>query len=650
VDKLVTVAPAVEAEPAPSRATAGSIEAAHRSRGVVSLALLAVGVVFGDIGTSPIYAFKACFDASMGVSLTRPNVFGVVSLIAWALTLTVSVKYVAFIMRADNHGEGGILALLALIRGGPGGGTSRTVRVLIAFGLFGAALLYGDGIITPAISVLSAIEGVGVATPHLHGLAVPLSVVILVALFAAQRYGTHRVGGVFGPVMVLWFLVIGGLGAAEIVHAPAILAALSPTYAIAFFAEHGLHGMVILGAVVLAVTGAEALYADMGYFGRRPIRVAWFALVFPTLILNYAGQGALLLRDPAALENPFFRLTSHGMIVPLVVLATAATIIASQALISGAFALTNQAVQLGYCPRLDIRHTAPESEQIYVPSVNRALMIGCVVLVLAFRSSDALGAAYGIAVTGTMAITSVLFVRIAHTEWHWPPAVAFGLGAAFLVVDLAFLAANALKINHGGWVPILIALVIWRLMTTWAWGRAILIGLRRAGSVPIEALFARLDREPVARVPGTAVFLTSHPDGAPRILIKAIDSLHVLQEQVVLVNVVNEERPDVPAAERVSITAGSHGFFRVTAHYGFLEQPNLPAVLRACRPAGIALVPAEAVYFVNGETLVLQRDRNPFRRWRKALFTVMVRNARNAPDFFGLPPDQVIEFGQAVTI
>jgi KUP system potassium uptake protein len=612
---------------------------------------MAIGVVFGDIGTSPIYAFKACFAPELGIALTPANIYGAVSLILWALTLTVSIKYVAFIMRADNRGEGGILALLALIRDGrTREAMPRSVAVLVSLGLFGAALLYGDGMITPAISVLSAVEGLGVATPNFASLAVPISVIILLLLFAAQKYGTHRVGSVFGPIMVVWFVAISALGVAGIAQAPRILAAVSPGYAVQFFVHNGIHGAVILGAVVLAVTGAEALYADMGYFGRRPIRLAWFALVFPSLLLNYAGQGALLLRNPSAIDNPFYHLTPHILIIPLVILATAATIIASQALISGAFALTNQAVQLGFCPKLAILHTAPESEQIYVPSVNTVLTIGCVLLVIGFRSSDALGAAYGIAVTGTMVITTILFVRIARTQWRWPVLAAYGLGAVFSVVDLSFLGANLLKVRYGGWVPLGIGVVLWALMATWNWGRELLNLLRRKGSVPLDYFFARLDRDQVPRVSGTAIYLTSHTDGVPRVLVRGLEVMHVLHKEIVLLDVDNQERPDVPLSERVTVVHCPHGFYRVAVHYGFMQQPDISSAIAECRPDGIALSGTDIVYFVNAERLTLRHERNPLRWWRKRLFAVLLRNARSSPAFFRLPSNQVVEFVQDVTI
>ncbi len=609
---------------------------------MASLGLIAVGVVFGDIGTSPIYAFRAAFAPEYALSPTPATVLGLISLIVWALTLTVSIKYVAFIMRADNRGEGGILALLALV-------PRRSWR-LISLGLFGAALLYGDGIITPAISVLSAVEGLGVASPELAHLSVPISVIILFALFAVQRYGTHRVGRIFGPVMVLWFLTIAVLGLTEIVRAPRILAALDPLYAWRFLQAHGLRGLTVLGAVVLAVTGAEALYADMGFFGKRPIRMAWFGLVFPALVLNYAGQGALVLRSPASIEGPFYLLAPATLRFPLVFLATAATVIASQALISGVFALTNQTVQLGFSPRFDIVHTAPESKHVYVPAMNRVMMLGCLLLVITFRSSQALGAAYGIAVTGTMVITTVLFADIARHRWRWSRTRVFGVAGVFLVVDLAFLGANTLKIAHGGWVPLAIGVAIWTLMTTWAWGRGRLLARRTRAKVPLTEFLGTLARTPIPRVPGTVVYLTSHPDGVPRSLTHLVSVLNVLQKQVVLVCVDFQQQPHVPEFERVEVERFAEGFFRVTVAYGFLEQPDLPAALRACRPFGLELLGAPITYVVTGERLVPPHDRNPIVLWRKRLFAVLVRNSRSAPDFFNLPLNQVIEVGQEVPL
>jgi KUP system potassium uptake protein len=612
------------------------------------LALVALGVVYGDIGTSPIYALKACFSREYGLAPTALNVYGVVSLIIWALTITVSIKYVAVIMRADNHGEGGILALLAIIRGDRDAPRTRRRVALVGLALFGAALLYGDGVITPAISVLSAVEGLHVASPRFVGLSVPVSAVILFALFAVQRYGVHRVGSVFGPVMLVWFLTIAGFGAMEVAQSPMILRAIDPSYAVQFFLAHGAHGFVILGGVVLAVTGAEALYADMGYFGASPIRWGWFCLVFPSLLLNYAGQGALILHDPAAVANPFFLLAPRAALYGYVALATIATIIASQALISGVFVLTNQSIQLGYAPRLTVVHTSPTSEHVYLPAINRVLMLGCLLLVVTFRSSDALGAAYGIAVTGTMAITTVLFYSIARTQWGWSRTRAVPLCAVFLVVDGAFLASNALKIAHDGWVPLAIAAAVWILMTTWAWGRERLVAFRRRNAVPLADLFTRLEQEHIPRVPGTAVFLTSHPDGAPRVLMRQLDYAPVLASHVVLLRIVFEEQPWVRGAQRIEITPLSQGFVRVVTRVGFLQEPDLSAVLAECRLEHVALAAADTVFYMNSERLVPTPERNPLLRWRKALFGVLLRNSRSAPDFFGLPADRVVEIGEKV--
>ncbi len=611
-----------------------------------------MGVVYGDIGTSPIYGFKACFASEYGIAPTPANVYGMVSLVAWALTIVVSIKYVVVIMRADNHGEGGILALLALLRGGRTRATmGGRLKTLLGLGLFGAALLYGDGVITPAISVLSAVEGLGVAAPELAHLAVPVSVVILVALFAAQRFGTARVGGFFGPVMLVWFLAIATTGAMSIAQAPHILLALNPWYAVRFFIDHGFLGFAVLGAVVLAVTGAEALYADMGFFGKEPIRLAWFGLVFPALVLNYAGQGALILRDPHAVTNPFFLVAPRAMLFPYVALATVATIIASQALISGVFALTSQAIALGYIPRITVRHTGAESQQVYLPGANRALMLGCVLLVLAFRSSAALGTAYGVAVSGTMALTTVLFFAIARTRWKWSLTRAGIVAGLFLLVDGAFAAANVFKIGRGGWVPLVVAVVIWVLMTTWARGRETLLAMRRQATVPLEDFFERVEREHVPRMPGTAVFMTSHPDRAPRVLARQLDHTRVLPKDVVLVHIAFEEIPRIGDPRRLEVARLDHGFYAVTAHYGFLEEPQIGHVMAQCRLNGSIPVDLhDTTYYIDGERLIPGRDHNPLRRWRKALFRFLVRNSRSAIDFFALPPDQVVELGGQVVI
>ncbi|HEX2722222.1 MAG TPA: KUP/HAK/KT family potassium transporter, partial [Gemmatimonadaceae bacterium] len=492
-------------------------EARPEGKRLRQLTLVALGVVYGDIGTSPLYALRECFKPEYGLNASPANVYGVLSLVVWSLILVVSVKYLIFILRADNRGEGGVLALLALILQQQRRERDQSRKqIIIVLGLCGAALLYGDGVITPAISVLGAMEGLEVITPKLTFLVVPLSVIILFSLFLVQKIGTHKVGRVFGPIMCVWFITIAVLGLYELSSAPSILLAVNPLYAIDFFRAHGFAAFVLLGAVVLVVTGGEALYADMGHFGARPIRMAWFYLVLPALLLNYFGQGALILRDPPAAANPFFMLAPRMLLYPLVVLATAAAIIASQALISGAFSLTQQAVQLGYIPRVNIVHTSrTEHGQIYIPEVNRALMIGCLLVVLGFRSTSALGAAYGIAVTGTMAITTILFYMLARTQWNWSVGYAGGLCAFFLTIDLAFLGSNALKILHGGWVPIAIGIAIFTLMTTWHTGRQGVTKILRKSSFAMDAFLADVEKRQPVRVKGTAVFLTSDSDGAP---------------------------------------------------------------------------------------------------------------------------------------
>ena len=644
-DRVVT-RPGVAARPSlPLRA--------HRP-GTPPLALLsltALGVVYGDIGTSPLYALKACFSPAYGLQPTPGNVYGLLSLIVWSLTLVVSVKYIVFIMRADNHGEGGILALLALIRQQRARlATRRRMPLFVALGLIGAALLYGDGVITPAISVLSAVEGLKIAAPALGHVVLPSSCAILVLLFVIQRRGTARVGGIFGPLMLVWFIVIGVLGAAEVARTPAVLLALNPWHGLTFLAEHGTRGLLALGAVVLAVTGAEALYADMGHFGTRPIRVAWFALVFPALLLNYFGQGALLLRSPAAVANPFYLMAPAVFLYPLVLLATLATIVASQALISGAFSLTQQAMQLGYAPRMRVVHTsAVEAGQIYIPTVNTALMVACLCLVVGFRSSDRLAAAYGIAVTGTMAITSVLFYVIARSYWHWSPARAGALTALFLAVDLAFLGTNLLKVVEGGWVPVAIAAGVYTLLSTWGVGRRSLLEIRRKATLPLEVLVRHLEADLVARVPGTAVFLTGHARGAPDVLLLLLKHMKALQREVVLLSLAPVDVPEVPVAERVSVERLPHGFARLRVRTGFMQTPRPDDVLASVRPEGIATSPSETTYFLAREHL-LPTGSARMARWRKRLFIFMARNAHPAADFFDLPLNRVVELGLQVEL
>jgi KUP system potassium uptake protein len=630
-----------------------SVDPHPSGRRLAALSLTALGVVYGDIGTSPLYAMKECFRVVSGepssVPPTPENVFGVLSLIVWALTLVVSVKYIIFIMRADNGGEGGILALLALIQ-------QRLHRANDGFrltlfgilGIFGAALLYGDGIITPAISVLGAVEGIDVATPALKHLVVPLSVVVLFFLFLVQRKGTNKVGRMFGPVMFLWFGSIGLFGLLEIVKVPAILAAVNPWYAIRFFGEHGWHGLFILGSVVLAVTGAEALYADMGHFGRAPIRLAWAAYVFPSLLLNYFGQGALLLRDPSAAINPFYRLIPGALIYPMLVLATAAAVIASQALISGAFSLTHQAMQLGYSPRLTVTHTSKrEAGQIFIPQINQALMVGCIALVLFFRSSSALASAYGIAVTGTMVITTLLFTQIALRDWGWSRLTAGLFLGVFLTIDGAFLIANMVKIESGGWLPLAAAAVVYLMMTTWHRGRRALHELLREASLPMSLFLDDVRRRKPPRVPGTAVFMTSDENGAPVVLLHHLKHNKVLHDQVILLSVVTDEVPEVAAPERLNVDSLGEGFYRVIARYGFMQQPNVPSIFPQCESLGVKLRPNDTSYFLGREQLI-PTGRSPMSRWRKKLFVIMSRNAQSATQFFGLPPNRVVELGAQI--
>ena len=580
------------------------------------------------------------------------NVYGVLSLVVWSLIVIVSIKYIIFIMRADNNGEGGILALLALIlQKQRRDADSLRRKTIIALGLIGAALLYGDGVITPAISVLSAVEGLEVVAPQSQYLVIPLTVGILAVLFFYQQHGTAKVGRIFGPVMVIWFLAIGALGLREILLAPQILAAANPWYGLRFFMHHGRAAFVLLGAVVLAVTGAEALYADMGHFGKRPIRLAWFMLVLPALLANYFGQGGLILREPASAVNPFYLLAPSALQYPLIGLATIATIIASQALISGAFSLTQQSVQLGYSPRVQIIHTShQETGQIFVPEVNRALALGCILVVLAFRSSSALAAAYGIAVTGTMAITTILFYILARTHWQWSIWRAGALSAFFLIIDLAFFSANMLKIVEGGWVPLAIALGIFILMTTWQRGRMIVKSLLVDASIPLDTLLKDLGDEnpdrrfkPV-RVPGTAVFLTSESKDAPLVLLHHLKHNKVLHENVILLSIVAAQVPEVPITERVEVTTFPHNFGRIKAKYGFMQTPNVPEILSLATERGIIAKPAETTFYLGRENLI-PTGTKPLARWRKRLFIFMQRNARPATEFFGIPPNRVVELG-----
>jgi KUP system potassium uptake protein len=619
------------------------------------LALAALGVVYGDIGTSPLYAVKECFSGQHGIAPTVENVLGILSLIVWSLNFVVSLKYISLVMRADNRGEGGILALMALVRSKGVAGRIRIRRLLLPLGLFGAALLYGDGVITPAISVLGAMEGLSVVTPAFDPFVVPITVGILLALFLFQQRGTAGVGAVFGPITLIWFGCISALGVRGIMLEPSVLRAVNPWYAVEFFVTDGWRGFLILGAVVLVFTGGEALYADMGHFGKRPIRVAWFGLVLPALLLNYFGQGALLLHDPSSARNPFYSLVPSSLLVPMIVVATAAAIVASQALISGAFSLTQQAVQLGYSPRVTIRHTShTEMGQVYIPEVNQALAVACIGLVLAYRSSTNLAAAYGIAVTGTMSITTMLYYEVMRTRWQWPLWKAGGIAGLFLAIDLSFLGANLIKVAHGGWFPIVVAIGIFTLMATWKQGRALLAGILRENSLPMDLFLQDIKRRQPPRVPGVAVFLTSAAGGAPPVLLHHLKHNQVLHERVILLSIVTKDIPSVPEKDRIQCTELGEGFCTVLAHYGFMETPDVPTILRALEPPpprglGIKINLMQTTFYLGRETLIAT-GRAKMARWRKKLFIVMTRNAQPATAFFGLPPNRVVELGAQIQL
>jgi KUP system potassium uptake protein len=625
----------------PQRLDAPATSSARGWR-LAALSLTALGVVYGDIGTSPLYAFRECFKPTYGLDPTPAAVYGVLSLIAWSLVLIVSVKYLVVIIRLDNNGEGGSMALLAMLP------RIRRRGLFIALGLFGAALLYGDGIITPAISVLSATEGLEIAAPGFRLYVLPAALLVLFLLFRFQRYGTARVGGVFGPIMLLWFVAIGVLGALEITRQPAILAALNPWHGARLFWEHRGVSFLVLGGVVLIVTGAEALYADLGHFGRRPIQLAWFTLALPALLLNYFGQGALVLAQPEAIANPFYLLAPRALLYPLVGLATAATTVASQALISGVFSLTQQGMRLRYAPRMTVIHTSrSEFGQIYLPGVNTALMVGCLALVLGFRSSAALAGAYGVAVTGTMAITSVLFFAIAHYRWRWPWWSAGAVTGAFLLVDLAFVGANLGKIAGGGWVPLAVAVGAMVVMTTWHRGTELVTATLAQRSMPLEPFLAMVEDAKPPRVPGTAVFLTPTLEGAPPSLVHHFRYNRVLHEEVILVSIVTEEVPEVPARDRVRSRPLGAGFWRVEAHYGFMERPDVGWVVSRCCEHGMAARPEDTTFYL-GRAYWLPGGPAPMWRWRKRLFAFMSWNASSATDFFGVPPDRVLELGARI--
>ena len=622
------------------------------NRRLATLVIAALGVVYGDIGTSPLYALKECFDVSKhGVVNSAENVYGVLSLIIWSLILIVAIKYIAFVMRADNKGEGGILALLSLAFPEKRGARStRLGAFMVLFGVFGATLLYGDGIITPAISVLGAMEGLSEANERLTPFIVPASIVVLIILFAFQRFGTEKVGRLFGVWTLLWFVTIAVLGIRGILMHPSILGAVNPVHGVHFIQENGWKAFEVMAAVVLVVTGGEALYADMGHFGAKPIRIAWFSVVMPALLLNYLGQGALVLENTSAVRNPFYGLCPTWALYPMVVIATGAAVIASQALISGAFSLTMHATQLGFMPRMVIEHTSEmERGQIYMPQINWILMVACIGLVLGFKTSSNLAAAYGVAVTITMGVTSVLFFFAARKIWNWPWWKAAAVVLVPLVIEITFCLANLLKISHGGWFPLAIAALIFTFMSTWKRGRQLLWMRMKDSTLPAASFIADLDRRERLRVPGTAVYLAGNSDGTPIALLHNLKHNKVLHKRVVFLTILMEEDPRVPAEDRIEVEKLDNGFWRVRGRYGFMEEPSVPEVLKLAATHGLEFKESETTYFVSRETIIPARRRG-MARWREALFAVMARNAQSATAFFRLPPDRVVELGMQVEI
>lgn len=621
---------------------------ATRGRYLLLLSVGALGIVYGDIGTSPLYAFRESFHAAEGLAVDTDSVFGILSLMFWALVLIVSIKYLIFVMRADNHGEGGILALTALITPAHRTRPDRAKWFLVLLGLFGTALLYGDGIITPAISVLSAVEGLEIAAPAFGDYVIPIAVAILIALFSVQRTGTAKVGAIFGPVMIVWFTVLAVLGAGHVIGNPGILGAMNPLHAIDFVVGHPRAAFLALGSIFLVVTGSEALYADMGHFGRRPIRLGWYVVVLPALLLNYFGQGAMLIADPTAIDNPFFRMPPGWAVLPLVILAMLATVIASQALISGAYSLTMQAVQLGYLPRLRIDHTSPrEFGQIYIASINWALMVLCIGLVVAFRTSGNLAAAYGVAVTTTMVITTLLMYVVMRERWGWSRIVSISLTAFFLLIDLAFFGANIVKIPDGGWFPLAIAGFVFTLLTTWKTGKQRLAKEIKRGELPVERFIGSISTHPQIRVPGTAVYMFPQPGTTPPALLANLKHNKALHKTVVLVSVKTAGRPKVHRAERVTLHALGEGFFQVVLLFGFMEEPNVPNELESIVDAELGIHPEETTYFLGRESVVNLAG-GGMRGWRTGLFSFMYRNATSAGQYFGLDTNRVVELGARV--
>ncbi len=623
---------------------------AHAHQGsLVKLTLGAIGIVFGDIGTSPIYAFRETFAGHHPLAVDRIHVFGVLSLIFWSMMLVVTLKYVTILMRADNKGEGGSLALLALISRKTGG-KARWTSGIVLLGVFACALFYGDSMITPAVSVLSAVEGLTIVERGLEPLVVPIAIIILVGLFLIQRVGTAKVGALFGPVVSVYFVTLAVLGTVSILRDPTIFAALNPYYAFNFFFIDGWRAFLALGSVVLAVTGAEALYADMGHSGRRPIRTGWIYFVLPALMLNYLGQGVLLIAEPSAIQSPFYRLAPEWFRLPLVLIATMATIIASQAVISGAFSVTQQAMQLGFIPRLRIQHTsASAAGQIYIPVINWALMVMVILLVLFFQNSSNLAAAYGIAVTGAMFIDTCLLTVVLFSLWNWRPAVALPLLAIFFIVDIAYFAANLTKVPDGGWFPLLIGLVAFTLLTTWARGRQLMLARMREAAMPVE-IFVKSAANSATRVPGTAVFMTTSAEGVPHALLHNLKHNKVLHERVLLLTVKIEDVPYVEEGQTFELADLGSGFYRLVIRFGFMQESDVPAALSRVEQCGPAFKMMDTSFFLARQTLLTSAKVPGMALWRERLFSWMLRNAESAMEFFKLPPNRVVELGSQVEI
>jgi len=622
----------------------------HKKSSLAALTLAAVGIVYGDIGTSPLYTLKTIFDPTHGLVLSRDNLLGVISLIIWGLVMIVSLKYVSLVLRADNRGEGGIMALMALALNSVAKVAGKWHFPLLLLGTFGATMFYGDSVITPAISVLGAIEGLEVAAPALEQFVVPLTIIVLVTLYSVQRHGTAGIGRFFGPVMMVWFLALAAMGVVNILQEPGILAALNPVHGFEFLLRNGFIAFVALGAVVLAFTGAEALYADMGHFGKKPIRMAWFLVCFPALALNYLGQGALLIRNPDAVNNPFFNMLDAWSVYPLVVLSTMAAVIASQATISGTFSMTKQAIALGLLPRMRVLHTS-ESQigQIYIPMVNWLQLIVVLLAVVGFQSSDALAGAYGIAVTATMLATTVLTFFVIRYRWHLPLVLCFLATGFFIVIDIALFSASTLKLLHGGWLPLLLGTALFTVMLTWRTGRHLVFKNLEKHAIPLEAFLNSLFMAPPVRVPGTAVFLRGESDGVPHALLHNLSHNKVLHERVVFFTVHIVEEPYVPADEQVKVTALGHECYQLNVHYGFKDEPDMPKLLDQCGCQGLTFEMMETSFFIARQT-VISSPGDGMAPWREHLFVAMSRNARAAADYYQIPPNRVIELGTQVEI